>query len=292
MFLSDLRGQQVSRGFRVDAACSEHVSDPLHAGPDDHLIADCRVLTSQVAGRLDRLEKTSNAQAMEYEFLMASQRQANAQLLKLIDRVGNTRASTDCGMQCKHAVVDLLTSLECYNEPSPYRDALLLSFLRDAERLHYPVNANSDALTGKDLATARAVIESGQTCLKVMEELTAGLTQWEQSDDLSPAARERLTTSLSDLLRRKRELVAGLAKSPAPFVTAVDAKRMVLQRLLELGTSDTHELRVALARSYLDDLGACIQAGERGQEPATGTGSLWSTISSKLRWLTSSVPHR
>ena len=292
MFLSDLRGQQASRSFWVDAACLEHASDPLRDGPDDHLIADCRALASHVAGRFDGVEKTSNAQAIEFDFLMASQRQANVQLFKLLDRVGNTGASTDCGMQCKHAVAALLMSLDCDDEPSPYRDALLLSFLRDVERLGYPVIATSDALADKDLATARAVIESGQACLKVMEELTAGLTQWEQSDDLSPAAQERLTASVSDLLRRKRELVAELAKSPAPFAKAVNAKRMVLQRLLELGTSDTHELRVSLARSYLDDLGACIQAGRRGQELTTGIGSLWSTISSKLRWLTSSVPHR
>ena len=292
MFLSDLRGQQVSRSFPVNAACSETASDPLHAGPDDHLIAVCRTLTSQIAGRFDGVQKASNAQAMEYEFLMASQRQADAQLFKLVGRVRDTRASTDCGMQWKHAVADLLMSLDCHNEPSPYRDALLLSFLRDAERLHYPVIANSDALAGKDLATTRAVIENGQTCLRVMEELTAGFTQWERGDDLSPAALEHLVASLSDLLKRKRELIAGLARSPAPFAPAVEAKRMVLQRLLELGSSDTHELRVNLARSYLNDLRACIQAGERGQELATGTGSLWSTISSKLRWLTSSVPHR
>jgi hypothetical protein len=292
MFLNDLRRQQVSHGFRGDVACSEHVTGPVHASPDDHLIADCRALTTQISDLLAGMEKASVAKAMEYEFLMASLRQTDDQLCKLVDRVGDAQAFTDCGLQCKHAVVDLLVSLDWHDGPTPYRDALLLSFLRDIERLHYPAVTNSSALIAKDLKTARGVIENGETCLTVIEELTAGFKQLEQGDELSPAAQEQLIASLSGLLRRKRTLVKELIRSPAPFATAIEAKRMVLQRLLEIGTSDMHELRIDLSRSYLGDLRAYIQANGRGQASASAASSIWSTISSKLRWLTSSFPHR
>ena len=65
MFLSDLRTQQASHGSHKDVARPDHASDPLGAGPDDQLIADCRSLMGQMGALLIDIEQAATVRSGE-----------------------------------------------------------------------------------------------------------------------------------------------------------------------------------------------------------------------------------
>lgn len=145
MFLSDLPGQQASHRSREDAAGPEHASNLLSAGTDKQLIAGCRSLMCQIGALLNEIEQAADANNPEQGQRQASLCDADDQAFELMERIAVTRALTCCGVQSKHAVADFLLSTDWYDEPSPYRDRLLLSFVLDAARHSYPAVSTDHA---------------------------------------------------------------------------------------------------------------------------------------------------
>ena len=292
MFLSDLRGHQVAGALLGNAVCEDLAPNPPHAMPDDQLVADCRALMCQLGMLLDGIDQAADAEASEHDRLTMFLLHADNQVFGLIDRIGTTEALTVCGVQSKHAVAGMLLSKTRYQDPSPHRDALLLSFLRDAQRLHYPFAPDIEALAGGQLAETPTVIASGQTCLRLIAELKTGFKQLEQEEVLAPACQEQLAAKLFDVLQQTRAAIAHLAQKSATSVAALQVKSLVLQRLLEIGDGDASQLRVDLSRSYLNDLNAFAHANERRREAPHASSSLWSIVSSKVRCWMSSGHHR
>ena len=287
MFLGDLRGHQVAGAWLGDAAREDRAPKRPHATPDDQLVADCRELVCQLGILLDGIEQAANAEASEHERLTMSLRHADNQVSALIDQIGITQARTVCGVQSKHAVADLLLSTTWY-DPSPHRDTLLLSFLRDAHRLHYPAALSTEMLACEQLAETGTLIASGEACLRLIEALTSGFEQLEQDEVLAPSGHEQLDATLFDVLQRTRAAIMDFATRSAGTVAALQVKSLVLQRLLEISDGDASQLRVDLSRSYLNDLNVFAHANERRREASHASNSLWSTVSSKVRcWMSS-----
>src|ERR1700712_4732307 len=131
MFLNLLRGQQMSHGFWKDAAGAEHALMSMQPAPDDQLVADCRSYISRMDGLLDDIEQAAACDSGGQGLDQASLCEAEDQALDLVSRIVVTRACTNCGVQSKHAVADVMLASDWYDEPSPYRDALLHSFVLD-----------------------------------------------------------------------------------------------------------------------------------------------------------------
>jgi hypothetical protein len=291
MFLSDRRGQPVSHDYQKAVACVGQTSDAQHAGPDNQLMADCQSFTSQMRALLKGIEKAAKVRDDEQGHKQASLCEAEEQALDVMDRITATRALTECGVQSKHAVADLLLAIGWYAEPSPCRDALLLSCLRDAALLRYPAETGEGSAR-VDLDATTTIIDHSEACLAVIQDLVAGFRQKDRDTELDRADQDDLDRRLLTLRRQKNTAIIALIRMPALSAPAIHAKRLVLKHMLETGDSDGHHLRVELAQSYLSDLNTFLRANSQGRETLWGHGWIWNNLSSKFRWLTSTVQHR
>ena len=264
---------------------------PSRTGPDNQLITDCQSFTSQMRALLKGIERAAKVRDDEQGHNQASLCEAEKQASDVMDRITATRALTECGVQSKHAVADLLLAIGWYAEPSPCRDALLLSCLRDAARLRYPAVAGEGSAR-VDLDATTTIIDHSEACLAVIQDLVTGFLQKDQDTELDLAAQDDLDRRLLTLRKCKNTAIVALIRMPAPSAPAIHAKRLVLKQMLETGDSDGHHLRVELAQSYLGDLNTFVRANSQGRETLWGHGWIWNNLSSKFRWLTSSVQHR
>jgi len=294
MFLNDLRGQQVLHGFREHAACVEHVANPIDAGPDDQLIADCRSFTCQMSVLLNDIEHAAGFQKGEQGIRQTLLCEAEDQALNLVTRIADVRASTNCGVQSKHAVADFMLAFDWHDEPSPYRDALLHSFVLDAARLQYPAKSGGEAATHDDLDATTSITVLSNACLAGIKELAASFTQRDLNTELGRSDPDDLDTTILTLTEQKKTAIKALIGAQASSASAIHAKRFVLRRLLEIaaGDGDAHDLRVELALSYFSDLNIFFRCQAQEHEPSSAYGSIWNTLTSKLRWFTSATPHR
>ena len=295
MFLSDLRTQQASHGSRKDVACPDHASNPLGAGPDDQLIADCRSLMGQMSALLINIEQAAALRSGEQAPRQISLCEADDQAVDLMERIVMTRVCTDLSMQSKHALAELLLDINWYDEPSPHRDRLLLSFILDATRLSYPALSDGHAFLSEDLDATATVIVCATTCLAGIKELAAVFAQKDQEAEHGEVDQDGLNATISALNEQQKTAIEALTSISALSASALHAKRLVLRRMLEVSMkdSDTHQLRVELARSYFGDLRAFFRANAQEEHEAlSGQHTIWTSLSSRFRWLTSSVHFR
>ena len=295
MFLSDLRTQQASHGLHEDVGCPEHASDHFGAGPDDQLIADCRSLMGQMGALLINIEQAATLRSGEQAPRQVSLCEADYQAIDLMERIVMTRACTDLGTRSKHALAELLLDIDWYDEPSPHRDRLLLSFVRDATRLSYPALSDGHAFLGEDLDATATVIVRANTCLAVIKQLAAGFVQKDQEAEHGEVDQGGLNATISALNEQQKTAIEALTSISALSASALQAKRLVLRRMLEVSMkdSDAHQLRVELARSYFGDLRAFFRANAQEEHKAlSGHHTIWTSLSSGFRWLTSSVHFR
>ena len=292
MFLSDLRGQQVSHRLREDTGRPEPVAGSTGSGPDDQLIADCRSLMGQIGTLLTKIEQAAEAKGEGQGQRQASLCEADDQAFDLMERVADTRAITTCGVQSKHTVADFLLSTDWYDEPSPCRDKLLLSFVLDAVRHSYPQVSNDLASVGEDVDATATGIGRANTCLAVIKELAARFAQKDQEAERGLVDQDSLDADILALKARKKTAVEAFVGVQALSMRAIHAKRVVLRRMLEAGMydGDAHHLRVELARSYFSDLQTFLQTNAReGHGTLSGHHTIWDSLSSSFRWLTSTV---
>ena len=295
MFLTDLRKEPASNGSREDIPCRQHDPNPLGAGPDDQLIADCRSLIGQMGALFTDIEQSaalkSGAQAA-HQILLCK---ADDRAIDLIERIVMTRASTDLGTRSKHALAEFLLNIDWHDEPSPYRDRLLLSFVLDANRHSYPAMSNGNALLIDDLDVTTTVIARATTCLSVIKKLAAGFAQKDQEAEHGQVDQHDLNATISALNEQQKTAIEALTSISALSAFAIHAKRLVLRRMLEFSMkdSDAHYLRIELARSYFSDLRAFFRTNaQEGHEGLSGHNTIWTSLSSGFRWLTSSVHFR
>lgn len=294
MFLSDLRRQQASHGSREDVACPEHASDPL-GGPDHQLIADCRSLMGQMGALLIDIEQAATLEGGEQAPRQVSLCEADDQAIDLMERIVMTQAHTDFGMRSKHALAELLLNIDWYDEPSPHRDRLLLSFVRDATRLSYPALSVDRAFLSEDFDATATVIVHANACLAVIKGVAAGFAQKDQEAEHGEVDQDGLNAIISALNKQQRTAIEAFTSLSAMSASALHAKRLVLRRMLEISMkdSDAHQLRIELARSYFGDLRAFLRANAQEEHAAlSGHHTIWTSLSSGFRWLTSSVHFR
>ncbi|RYF22908.1 MAG: hypothetical protein EOO77_03165 [Oxalobacteraceae bacterium] len=291
MFLSDLRGQQASQVLRGDAACVEHVSNPPHTGPDNQLIADCRSLMRQFSDLLNDIEQAADTESGEPCLRQVSLCAAEDQTLALMARIMVTRASTHCGVQSKHAVADFLVAAIWYDEPSPFRDKLLLSFVLDAARLQYPKVEDDYPFADEELDATTTVVVLTNTYLTLKRELAACFAQKDQNTEPVQVNESNLDNIILGLSEKNRTTIKKIIAIQSSSAAAINAKRLVLRRMLEsaVGSYDAHHLRVELARSYLRDLNIFFQAYAPAHEPLSAYDMICNGLSNSFRWLTSSV---
>lgn len=291
MFLSDARRQQASHGLGADAAFADRTSYPMQTGLDDQLIADCRLLTCRIDALISGINQAAEDCEGEQESDQASLCEADDLAFKLMERVAVTRAITVHGAQSKHAVADFLLAIDWYPEPSPTRDALLLSFVCDAAGLRYPAPPEVGSHVSDPEATTTVIVHSN-TCLSLIKELAAAFAQKDENDALGQAEPDDLDAKILTIKERKKAAIEALVGVCASSSSAVHAKRVVLRRMLEAGDGDAHYLRIELARSYFSDLNAFIEANAQEHEHSSGYNSIWNALSNKFRWLTSAAHHR
>lgn len=288
MFLSDLRLHR----SRDDAASPERSSNLLDAGIDEQLIADCRSLMCQIGALLHDIEQAADSNSPEQGQRQASLCDADDQAFELMERIAVTRAVTRSGVESKHAVADFLLSTDWNDEPSPYRDWMVLSFVLDAARHSYPAASTDHASVGEDMDTATTVLTRANTCLAVIKRLSADFAQKDEGAEHGPVNQDGLDTIILALKEQKKAAIEALVGARALSARALHAKRHVLRRMLEAGMydSDAHHLRVELARSYFSDLKTFHQANAREKHEAlSGHHTIWESLSSSFRWLTSTV---
>ena len=292
MFLSDLREQKVSHRLREDAGRPGHVAGLTGAGPDDQLTADCRSLTCQISNLLNEIEQAVEAKGIAQAQRQASLCEAYDQAFDLMERIADTRAITSCGVQSKHAVADFLLSTDWHDEPSPCRDRLLLSFVLDAVRHSYPKVSDHHASVCEDVDATATVIVLANTCLAVIKNLTAHFARKDQEAERGLVDQDDLDAVILALKEQRKTAVEALVGGQALSIRAIHAKRVVLRRMLEAGMydGDAHHLRVELARSYFSDLKTFLQTNAReGHGTLSGHHTIWDSLSSSFRWLTSTV---
>jgi len=273
-------------------ASAAYASTPSHAGSDQQLIADCRLVMDQIGTLFANIEHAADAKSGEQERCQTSLCEADDQAFDLVERIAVTRSFTRRGVQSKHAVADIMLALDWYDEPSPCRDRLLLSFVLDAARLPYPAASNCHASNDPDLDATTIGIVRANACLAVTKKLAACFKQKDESSACEQADQDRLDAKIFALKEETETALEALIAVRAFSAPAIHAKRLVLRRMLEAGMddSDATYLRVELARSYFSDLNAFFPTQER--EPSSSYGSIWNTLTSKFRWLTSTIPHR
>jgi len=221
--------------------------------------------------------------------------EADDQAIDLMERVVMTRACTNLGTRSKHDVAELLLGIDWYDEPSPHRDRLLLSFVRDATRLSYPALSEGHAFLSEDLDATATVIVRATTCLAVIKDLAAGFAHKDQEAEHGEVNQDDLNATISALSEQQKTAIEALISISALSASALHAKRLVLRRVLEVSMkdSDTHQLRLELARSYFGDLRAFFRANAQEEHEALlGHHTIWTSLSSGFRWLTSSVHFR
>lgn len=265
---------------------------PSRAGPDDQLIADCHSLMCQIGTLLNEIEQAAEAKGPEQGRRQASLCEADDQAFDLMERIADTRAVSPCGVQSKHAAAVFLLSIDWHDDPSPCRDKLLLSFVLDAVRHSYPTIPNNRASLSEDTDTTTTVIVRANTCLAVIKELAADFAQKDQEAKEGPVNQDLLDVVILALREQKKTAVEALVGVQAFSMRAIHAKRVVLRRMLEAGMydGDAHHLRVELARSYFRDLKTFLQTNAReGHGTLSGHHTIWDSLSSSFRWLTSTV---
>lgn len=294
MLLSDLGGQRASHQSRGDAGNPESTPNSLVNGVDSQLIADCRSLVSQFGALLSDIEHAANDKGDEQSVRQAALCDADEQVFDLMGRIMLTRASTHCGVQSKHALADFLLSLNWQDDPSPFRDRLLLSYVLDAARLRYPTASDGHVFADCDLNTETVVIEQANSCLRLIRELSAAFAQKDQNSLAGQADQPALDASIIACEDQKEAAIKALIGIRAGTVSALNAKRLVLRRLLEagIGSCEAHHLRVELARSYFGDLNCFLKAHAQDHEPLSASHAIWNSLSSSFRWLTSTVQFR
>ena len=294
MFLNDLRGQPVLHRSQEDEERPGRASNLLVSGLDESLVADCHSLISQFGTLLSEIEHAADVGNDEQSVRQAALCDTDEQAFDLMGRIMVTRASTQYGVQSKHALADFLLSISWQDEPSPFRDRLLLSYVLDAARLQYPAASDGHVFADCDLNTATTVIEQANLCLRIIRELAAAFAQKDQSSSPGQPDQEALDASILAFKEQKEAAVGALIDSHAGTVDGINAKRLVLRRLLEagIGSCEAHPLRVELGRSYFRDLNTFLQSHAQDHEPLSASHAIWNSLSSSFRWLTSTVQFR
>jgi hypothetical protein len=151
-------------------------------------------------------------------------------------------------------VIKLLLPLR-HDDPSPKRDAILLSYLLDVERLSRTKATMEGGHAGSEITHAeREIVVASETCLALIEQLSAGFARLEKDPLLCPKEQDQITTAQCCTIAEMRCSVSAIADMRAPSLRAAQAKARVLRRLLEIGDTDADRLRVDLARSYIADI--------------------------------------
>jgi hypothetical protein len=286
MFLSDLRGQKLLGGFLAEPGSAGRAGRAPHAAPDARLILDCHSLADLKTSLFSGIERLAAAEcrvpADSHAKHLASLQEIERRFLSVAQRIADTPALTERGVWNKAAVIKLLLSLR-HDDPSPKRDAILLSYLLDVERLSRTKATMEGGNAGREITqTEREIVVASETCVALIEQLSAGFARLEKDALLCPKVQDQITAAQCCLIEEMRCNVSAIADMRAPSFCAAQSKARVLRRLLEIGDTDADRLRVDLARSYIADISWLTSKAQGGGGLASSAAPWWSSLWSKF----------
>ncbi|GAV35288.1 hypothetical protein ROTAS13_02963 [Roseomonas sp. TAS13] len=272
MLLRELRGHKALTGLLAGANSAARIDTAPQWDPDGKLLADCKALESADAAYHEGVRRIGSDLALENEDVVCQLAELDRERVVIAERIATTPALSCRGVRYKLAVIERLLP-QRYEDPAPKRDAVLLSFLLDVDRLCYARAGAGRAKAFKASAAARAIIATSEVCVRLIERIAAGIAQMDK-EDLAPEQLDELAETLSDTLQEKREVIAALAEMPARSFHTAQAKATVLRRLLETGSlEDGHCGRVDLSRSYIADISRLLAENDVDCAAAAEVGS-------------------
>ena len=190
-----------------------------------------------------------------------------------VGRIAAMPAHSKAGALAKLTTLERLLTWRL-DEPTPMRDALLLSFIEDIDRLY-----DTDLCFPNE---ASPVIAASQAALTDIDELVSG---YDSLDDESLTVEQlsELAARLTVLQDLTFAAIADLVAMKASSLLEAQAKAAVLRSMLRTGHSDAHLLRVDLARSYVANVASVLRPSHRRY--GTVASYTWCLLTSRIRRL-------
>lgn len=275
MMLSALRDEVLA-----DVKAAAGAYEELLSTADEHLLALCTSLTEMDAALFAQVERGSLMTSSEHDELMRAMTETDAGRVDVAYRISDIPALSANGLKGKLAVIERLLSRR-HDDPTPARDALLLSFITDIERIC------DAALIGRNCSVSGLVDEDGalvaasQACLALLAQVAEGYARLEDLT-LPPEQLDVLSAALFPTWQKAHEAITSLCRMRALSLHTAQAKASVLKQALKMDDGDTYDLRVDLARSYISDVAWLLAEADRDCALAGPTGHWWNSLTSRI----------
>ncbi|MDJ0390672.1 hypothetical protein QMO56_21385 [Roseomonas sp. E05] len=264
----------------VDAQAASAAFDASSIMDDDQLVAFCTSVIELDDIVYSQVEQGAWITSGEHDTLMRTLSDMDVDRVDKVYRIAATPASSERGLKSKLAVIERLLSRRL-EEPTPARDALLLSFVSDIERVCDAAFTSRNCTISNALDENADILSISQTCLSLLAQLEEGYAHL-QDDSLPLERLDALAAELWPTFQKAEAAVEALIDMQALSLHAAQAKARVLEQALRLDDSDTHDLRVDLARSYIADLSWLLAETDRECELAGPAGHWWTSLMSRI----------
>lgn len=264
----------------VDAQAASGACEASPITDDEHLVAFCTSVIDLDGVVYSQVEQGALITSGEHDTLMRTLSDMDVDRVNKIYRIAATPASSERGLKSKLAVIERLLSRRL-EEPSPARDTLLLSLVSDIERVCDAAVTSRNCTISGPLDESTDLLSISQICLSLLAQLEEGYAHLQ--DDSQPLERlDELAAELWPTFQRAEAAVEALIDMQALSLHAAQAKARVLEQALRLDDSDTHDLRVDLARSYIADLTWLLAETDRECGLAGPAGHWWTSLMSRI----------
>jgi len=267
--------------LRVDVlADAQAACGALPTAADDHLLGLCDALTDMDATLFAQVDRGSQMTSAEHDALMRRLVETDCDRVDVVYRIASIPAAGELGLRAKFGVIERLLSRRL-GDPTPARDALLLSFIADVRRLYGP------ALTGRNRSASGPTDKDGNLlaachqCLALLAQVAEGYARLDDFT-LPPEQLEALSAELLPTWKKAHEAFTLLCGMRACSLHAAQAKADVLELALKVDDDDTHDFRVDLARSYIGDMAWLLADGNRNCALAGPAGHWWDSLTSRI----------
>ncbi|WP_424140538.1 hypothetical protein [Roseomonas chloroacetimidivorans] len=272
----------------ADAQAASGACEVSPTTDDEHLVVFCTSVIEFDAVVYSKVEQGAQMMSGEHATLMQTLSDMDVDRVDKIYQISATPASSERGLKSKLAVIERLLSRRL-EEPSPARDTLLLSFVSDIERVCEAAFTGRNCTISSPLDESTDLLSISRTCLSLLAQLQEGYAHL-QDDSLPLERLDELAAELWPTFQKAEAAVEALIDMQALSLHAAQVKARVLEQALRLDDSDTHDLRVDLARSYIADLAWLLAETDRECELAGPTGHWWTSLISRI--LRRGVPRR
>lgn len=272
----------------ADAKAASGACEASPGTADEHLLALCSSLTEMDAALFAQVERGSLMTSSEHDELMRAMAETDADRVDVAYRIADIPASSEHGLKGKLAVLGRLLSRR-HDDPTPARDALLLSFIADIERICDAALIGRSCSVSGPVDGDGALLAASQACLALLAQVAEGYARLEDLT-LPPEQLEVLSATLFPTWQKAHEAITSLCRMRALSLHTAQAKASVLEQALKMDDGDTYDLRVDLARSYIGDVAWLLAEADRDCALAGPTGHWWNSLTSRI--LRRRVPRR